>query len=165
MRVCVNSVSMKTSVSLNQELSAYVEGISEAAGDNDAEAIRDAVRRARDLDGRVDDLEAERDGLVEEVADLRAEVDRLEGADDRADELGDRVEELEATVADLETDLERVQNEKQQILAQRDENKELRRYVEDKRSVAQAEQQYRQASILTRAKWKITGMPSGEEGD
>jgi len=58
-----------------------------------------------------------------------------------------------------------VQNEKKRILEQREENKELRRYVEDKRSVAQAEQEYRQASILTRAKWKITGMPSAEEGE
>jgi len=54
MREYVNSVNMKTSVSLNKELSSYVEEISDAAGDNDAEAIRDAVRRAAALDDRVD---------------------------------------------------------------------------------------------------------------
>lgn len=154
---------MKTSVSLNSELSEYVEGISDHVGDNDAEAIRDAVRRARDLDDRVDELEAERDALTDEVESLRAEADGLRDRAERLEAVEAERDELRDRVAELETDLERVQNEKKRILEQREENKELRRYVEDKRSVAQSEQMYREASLTKRLKWKVTGMPSPDE--
>ena len=154
---------MKTSVSLNQALSEYVAEISDHAGENDAEAIRDAVRHARDLDERVDELEADKDDLTDEVESLRERAAELEDRAERLEAVEVERDDLRDRVGELERDLQRVRNEKKQILEQREENKELRRYVEDKRTVAQTEQQYREASITKRLKWKITGMPSPDE--
>ena len=53
-------------------------------------------------------------------------------------------------VEELEREVERLRNEKRTILEQREENNELTRYVEEERS-------WRQAGIVTRAKWWIWG--------
>jgi predicted nucleic acid-binding Zn-ribbon protein len=68
---------MRTSVSLSDELASYVGEVSSLAGENDAEAIREALRHARDQDDRVDDLEAETDRLQERVDELETELDRV----------------------------------------------------------------------------------------
>lgn len=120
---------MRTSVSLSDELALYVGEVSSSAGENDAEAIREALRHAREQDDRVDDLEAE------------------------ADRLQKRVDELE-------TELDRVKNEKRLLLEEREEKKELVRYVEQERT---AEQRWREAGFGTRMKWRLFGMPEDDE--
>lgn len=62
---------------------------------------------------------------------------------------GERVAELEQTVERLET-------EKRLILEEREENRELVRYVEDELSC-------REAGIVTRAKWWLFGR-NGDSG-
>ena len=66
------------------------------------------------------------------------------------------VERLRDEVDDLERDVERLQNEKQLILQEREEKAELAAYVEEERTV---EQQWRQAGLGTKLKWRVFGMP------
>ena len=66
------------------------------------------------------------------------------------------VERLRDEVAELERDVERLQNEKQLILQEREEKAELAAYVEEERTV---EQQWRQAGLGTKLKWRVFGMP------
>ena len=54
-------------------------------------------------------------------------------------------------VQELEQEIERLNRERRQLLEQRSENQELRRYVED-------EQRYRQGGVIQRLKWWIRGM-------
>lgn len=54
-------------------------------------------------------------------------------------------------VRELEQEVERLNRERRQLLEQRSENKELRRYVED-------EQRYRQGGVIQRLKWWVRGM-------
>ena len=68
---------MRTSVSLTNELASYVDEVSSSAGENDAEAIREALRHAREQDGRIDELEAETDRLQDRVDDLETELERV----------------------------------------------------------------------------------------
>lgn len=58
--------------------------------------------------------------------------------------------ELQANLDELQTENERLKREKRQILEQRQENKELQRYVEDELS-------YREAGLGTRMKWWLFG--------
>lgn len=53
-------------------------------------------------------------------------------------------------VSELETEIERLQNEKQTLLANREEHTQLVRYAEH-------EQAYREASLPTRLKWWVFG--------
>ncbi len=59
--------------------------------------------------------------------------------------------EYESQIEDLERDVERLQNEKQTLIADRQEKQELVEYVEEEKT-------YRKANILTRARWWLTGM-------
>ena len=54
-------------------------------------------------------------------------------------------------VRELEQEVERLSRERRQLLEQRSENKELRRYVEDER-------RYRHAGVVQRLKWWFWGM-------
>lgn len=54
-------------------------------------------------------------------------------------------------VRELEQEVERLNRERRQLLEQRSENTELRRYVED-------EQRYRQGGMIQRLKWWVRGM-------
>ena len=54
-------------------------------------------------------------------------------------------------VNQLESDLERCRRARRQLLEQREESKELVRYVED-------EQRYRQAGLVQRLRWWFRGM-------
>lgn len=76
------------------------------------------------------------------------------------EQLQERCEELNTTCEELETELERARRERRQLLEQREEHQELARYVEDERT---AEQRWRQASLTTRIRWRLTGMPSDDE--
>ncbi|TQQ80005.1 hypothetical protein EGH24_11060 [Halonotius terrestris] len=119
---------MRTSVSLNNELASYVDEVTSSAGDNNAEAIRDALRHGREQAERADSLESEAERLRERIEELEEERDRLK-------------------------------TEKRRVLEQHEETTELLQYVEQERA---AEQQWREAGLLTRAKWRVVGMPTPE---
>lgn len=78
----------------------------------------------------------------------------------RIEKLEAEREELQTRIDELEAALDRVNAEKQELLAQREETDKLLRYVEQER---EAEQQWRQAGLLTRTKWRVLGMPTGEQ--
>lgn len=86
---------------------------------------------------------------------LRDRVDELEGelaaVRDERDQLQERVDDVD----DLETKVDRLENEKRLILEQRKEDAELVEYVEQERN---AEQQWREAGLWTRMKWRLFGM-------
>jgi len=87
--------------------------------------------------------------VPDEVAE---EIDRRAEADDVSESAAARELLRRGMEADeLEREVERLNRERRQLLEQRDENKQLRRYVED-------EQRYRQAGIVTRVKWFLRGM-------
>jgi metal-responsive CopG/Arc/MetJ family transcriptional regulator len=69
-------------------------------------------------------------------------------------------EEMNTTCEELQTEVERARRERRQLLEQREEHQELAKYVEDERT---AEQRWRQASLATRIRWRLTGMPSDDE--
>lgn len=68
------------------------------------------------------------------------------------DEHAEEVEELQEKVDELQTELDRVRREKRQILEQREEKRELVRYVDD-------EIEWRAAPLTKRIKWWVTGKP------
>jgi len=122
---------MRTSVSLPDELASYVEEHAASAGENNAEAIRETIRRAKRLDEKNTELFEQVEGHKRTLRKLRNEID------------------------DLETDVERLQNEKQQILEQREQHTELVRAVEREKTL---QERKAQAGLATRAKWAIFGM-------
>lgn len=126
---------MRTSVSLNDELTSYIEETASSAGENNAEAVREVVRHAKDLEKRVADLEATLDERDEEIATL------------------------EQRIEELEIERERLQNEKRQILKQREEHTELVRQVERERTLAERKAQ---AGLGQRIKWAVFGMDDEE---
>jgi len=105
-----------------------------------------------------DDLAAHVDAIRCDADDSDAEAVR------EAIRRSKRVDQLEAQIDDLEREVERHQNQNQQILAQRDENTELRKFAQEHRTEVQKQQQYREAGIVTKLKWTLTGMPS-DDGD
>lgn len=106
---------------------------------------------------------------------IRAEKDLVEEWDAEADEqgenrsdylrnmiaLGRQYEDLEADyereIEELEARMDDLRRQLREANKRNDEVGEIVEYVEDQRSM---ERQYREAGLLTRAKWKLTGMPS-----
>jgi len=123
---------MRTTVSLDESNSAYAEQIADE-GDSKADAIRQAVDRARRLEGR----------------------ERAMAADTR-----DRVVDHTERIDELETELERVKNEKRLILQERDEKTELAKFAESERS---KRERLASAGLLTSIKWRVTGVPDSEK--
>lgn len=78
----------------------------------------------------------------------------------RVEELEAEREELQERITELEAELERVNAEKQELLTQREETDKLLQYVEQER---ETEQLWREAGLLTRTKWRVLGMPTGEQ--
>jgi metal-responsive CopG/Arc/MetJ family transcriptional regulator len=68
-------------------------------------------------------------------------------------------EELRNEVDELREEVERQKRERRQLLEQRDEHQELVAVVQEEKSI---EERWRQADLMTRARWKIFGMPSEE---
>ena len=97
---------------------------------------------------RLDELQQKRD-IDSRSAALRELLDEYE-------ELQQEYEKLNRECENLETKLQRQKREKRQLLEEREERQELVRYVEDERTT---EQRWREASLATRLKWKVTGMP------
>lgn len=69
-------------------------------------------------------------------------------------DLQQRDEELQQQVADLQQEVERLRNEKRTLIAQREENQELVRFVEDE---MERREQRDTAPIWTRARWWVLG--------
>lgn len=69
-------------------------------------------------------------------------------------------EQLNTEYEEIERELERARRERRQLLEQRDEHDELVKYAQDERT---AEQRWRQASLATRIRWRLMGMPSDDE--
>lgn len=100
-----------------------------------------------------------------ECIEARAEADdsgrsaALRGILDEYEELQTEYEEVrteyEQQIDRLTEDVERLQREKRQILAEREEKRELARYAEDHRTAAQRR---REASLVQRARWWVFGM-------
>jgi predicted nucleic acid-binding Zn-ribbon protein len=103
---------------------------------------------------RLDELQAEHD-VDSRSAALRRLFQEYE-------ELQAEYEELKNEYEELETEVERARRERRQLLEQREEHQELARYVADERT---AEQRWREASLATRIRWRLTGMPSDDDRD
>jgi len=94
---------------------------------------------------------------VEDEADVDSRAEAVRQCISRYENLQQSEEDLKQEVEQLQQTVERLQNEKRLILENREEKKELARYVEDKRS---REERWDEASMTTRLKWKVFGMPS-----
>jgi chromosome segregation ATPase len=70
-------------------------------------------------------------------------------------------DEYETEISRLNTEIDRLKREKRQILDQREENKQLRRYVETEQTNAEKR---RQAGLPTRVKWFLFGDRDETEG-
>ena len=109
--------------------------------------LRIGAETLEELEDEAEDQDASRSEYIRHILESRSEHAEH---NENTDELHGRIEELER-------DLERVRREKQMILEEREEKQELVRYVEDERS---AEQQWREAALTKRLKWRVFGMPS-----
>jgi predicted RNase H-like nuclease (RuvC/YqgF family) len=137
--------------------SEHIRSIIESRHEPD-ENTRKLLREKAELEVSIQELEEEIKELEAENDELRDEMDTLEADHQReVDRLTDEMDELEV---DLQSEIDRLKNEKAAIINQREENKELVRYVENERT---AEQRWREAGLLTRAKWKVFGMDTDEE--
>lgn len=120
-----------------------------------------------DLNEFVEDLASE-DGPYSSkskaAATLLAEARELHESEyDDLEELfakADRVDELEADLEHTEARVEDLRRQLQAANAKDERVQELANYVEDERRV---EQQWREAGLLTKTKWKIFGMPGDED--
>lgn len=86
---------------------------------------------------------------------LREILDEREDLRDRVDDLEDELEHQEARAEDLRRQLREANRHDEDVA-------ELVEYVEDERTV---EQRRREASIVTRARWWLTGMDVEDEDD
>jgi predicted transcriptional regulator len=68
---------MRTSVSLNDELTSYVDEIASSAGENNAEAIRETIRHAKEQGNQIETLEGEKKRLSNRVDELETELERV----------------------------------------------------------------------------------------
>ena len=112
--------------------------------------ILDAVEQCDDIDSTAAAVRE----CITESARLQREYDAIQHAHER------EVETLTEEIVELERKLERSQNAYQTLIEERQEKQELVRYVEDERT---AQDKWRHAGLLTKAKWAVTGMP--EERD
>lgn len=62
---------------------------------------------------------------------------------------------LKAEYEEVQTELEAVKNERRTLIRDREEKQELVKYVENERT---DEQRWREAGLLTKARWSLFGM-------
>lgn len=102
---------------------------------------------------RAEDLEVLED--VDEdnrSASMRAVLDEYRELRDRVDDLEDELDQERARAEDLRRQL-------REVNAREDDVAELAEYVEEEREL---ERRYREAGIVTRARWWLTGMDFDE---
>ena len=97
---------------------------------------------------------------LETISDVQEEGE-AESKSEAVRHIIQRYEEQQQEYEELHTEYERVKNEKQVMIEQREENTELVEYVEREKDL---QEQYREAGIVTKAKWAIFGMDS-DDGD
>jgi len=76
------------------------------------------------------------------------------------EQLNDEYDQLHTEYEELQQQLQQERNKTKQVLEQRDENRELVKYVQDERTM---EQKWREAGIGQRLKWRIFGMDTDDE--
>jgi predicted nuclease with TOPRIM domain len=76
------------------------------------------------------------------------------------DETRQEYDSLKAEYDELQTELEAVKNERKTLIRDREEKQELVKYVEREKDM---QERYREAGIVTKAKWAIFGMDSNDE--
>ena len=131
----------------------------------DPEELRQRVTELEgdlaDVQAERDRLEAERDDLADEVADLEAELSDRPDADTVA-ELRDRIDDLQGEINSLEARNTDLTNQLAEANTRIDAANDLVEYVDDERS---AQQRWREAGLLGKAKYTVFGMPTDDEGD
>ena len=88
---------MRTTVTLDDDQTAYVDEVRSSADESDAQAVRDAVERARELEDRVEELETEVEQLRREKVTLLDRRDQLERIEQRM-ATSDEIEEYRSGV-------------------------------------------------------------------
>lgn len=111
------------------------------------------------------DQEAEQ-GNLSRAEYLREIVEHRHVDDEILDEYNENLTEYKEKLSDCEHELEEVQdeldrvhNEKRQLLELREEHTDLVRAVQSERSI---QERRAKASLLTRWRWAITGVPDEE---
>ena len=131
----------------------------------DPEELRQRVTELEgdlaDVQAERDRLEAERDDLTDEVADLEAELSDRPDADTVA-ELRDRIDDLQGEIDSLEARNTDLTNQLAEANTRIDAANDLVEYVDDERS---AQQRWREAGLIGKAKYTVFGMPTSEDGD
>jgi len=95
MPVCENAASMRTTVSLDDELAEHVDAVRPQDAESDAEAVRECVRRSQrvdELNGRVDELETEIEHKQARIDELNNKLAEAHSRIDTTNELVERVE-------------------------------------------------------------------------
>jgi len=128
-----------------------------------------------ELEERAEEIEAERDELADRVADLEADLadapdpERVTELSEQLSQREDRIAELEAEVESLEEKIESLEarntdltNQLAEANSRIDAANELVEYVDDERN---AQQRWREAGLLGKAKYTIFGMPVEESKD
>lgn len=114
--------------------------------------------------------EAQHEDIIEDIkteTDVESTAAAVRECIERAADLQQREEVLQQQIEDFKQENERLRNEKRTLINQRKENTELVEYVEQQRDLeryrARREQMVDQAGMLTRWKWKFTGVPVEKE--
>ncbi|MFY4815258.1 hypothetical protein ACOJIV_21550 [Haloarcula sp. AONF1] len=119
--------------------------------------LNEFVENLADEDGSYSSKSKAAAALLAEARELHeSEYDDLEELFAKAD----RVDELEADLEHTEARVEDLRRQLQAANAKDERVQELANYVEDERRV---EQQWREAGLLTKTKWKVFGMPGDED--
>lgn len=111
------------------------------------------------------DREAEQEGygsradLVRDVLESRNEPGEVHR---ELDECQENLAECQSELDELQTEVERLHRERRQLLEQREENKELVRYTQDRREVERRQREIKQHNVLKRAWWWVAGEPGLE---
>jgi predicted nuclease with TOPRIM domain len=118
-------------------------------------------------DERIADLdrEAEEEGygsradLVRDVLESRNEPSEVHL---EVDKCRDELSECQSELDELQTEVERLHRERRQLLEQREENKELVRYTQDRREIERRQREVKQHNVFKRAWWWVAGEPAPE---
>jgi len=121
------------------------------------DGLNEFVENLADEDGPHSSKSKAAAALLAEARELHeSEYDDLEELFAKAD----RVDELEADLEHTEARVEDLRQQLQAANAKDEQVQELATYIEDERRV---EQQWREAGLLTKTKWKVFGMPGDKD--
>lgn len=149
----------RITISLPEDLHDRLTELAGESGPYDSKS--EAVR------GLIHDLENE---IQEYESKLRDAHDQLQQYDEQLQDYEEKLtsvrEEYEREIEDLQRENERLQRQLAATNRRVDEHQELIEYVEEQREIeryrGRREQMLDQAGMLTRWKWKFTGVPVDE---